>query len=159
MTTLETGWSRLEERLRPGGAIVPYLTAGYPTLGRFVEALALVAEISEAVEIGIPFSDPMADGATIQDSSRVALDEGATLESIITALEAAGPLTSPLVVMSYLNPLMAFGFDRLLPRLSAVGVTALVVPDLPHEESAELKSGSQRRRCRAGGTGHPGHRP
>ncbi len=140
MTTVSTGWARLEESLRPGGAIVPYLTAGYPTMGRFVEALGLVAEISEAVEIGVPFSDPMADGATIQDSSRVSLEQGTTLASILGALEGAGPLPAPLVVMSYLNPLMAFGFSRLLPRLSAVGVSALVVPDLPHEEAADLRS-------------------
>jgi tryptophan synthase alpha chain len=96
------------------------------------------------VEIGIPFSDPMADGATIQESSRVALEEGATLEGIIGALEAAGSLPAPLVVMSYLNPLMAFGFSRLLPRLSSVGVSALVVPDLPLEEGGELRDEANR---------------
>jgi tryptophan synthase alpha chain len=94
--------------------------------------------VSEAVEIGIPFSDPMADGATIQESSRLALEAGASLESILAAIESLGPLDADLVVMSYLNPLMAFGYQELLPLLSAAGVSALVVPDLPLEESREL---------------------
>ncbi len=140
MTTVQNGWDLLEDRLLPGGAVVPYLTAGYPTMERFVEALSRLAAVSEAVEIGIPFSDPMADGATIQDSSRIALEQGATLASIVGALESADRSPAPLVVMSYLNPLMAFGFSRLLPRLAAVGVSALVVPDLPHEEADELRS-------------------
>ena len=98
-----------------------------------------VAAVSEAVEIGIPFSDPMADGATIQESSRVALEGGATLDSVITTLEALPSLPVPLIVMSYLNPLMAYGYPSLLPRLQGVGVAALVVPDLPLEEAAELE--------------------
>ncbi len=140
MTTALTGAGLLEQRLGDDApAIVPYLTAGFPTGGRFSEAMAAVAAISEAVEIGIPFSDPMADGATIQESSRIALEGGATLESVISALESLAPLPCPLVVMSYLNPLMAFGFSRLLPRLAGVGVAGLVVPDLPLDESGELR--------------------
>jgi tryptophan synthase alpha chain len=81
----------------------------------------------------------MADGATIQESSRVALEGGATLDAVLATLEAMPPVPIPLVVMSYLNPLMAHGYERLLPRLAAVGVAALVVPDLPIEESGELK--------------------
>jgi tryptophan synthase alpha chain len=140
MTTALSAAIRLEQAL--GGdapAIVPYLTAGYPTLARFADALREVAAVSEAVEIGIPFSDPMADGATIQESSRVALDRGATLEGLISTLEALAPLPCPLVVMSYLNPLMAFGYETLLPRLAGVGVAGLVVPDLPLDESGELR--------------------
>jgi tryptophan synthase alpha chain len=104
----------------------------------FVEALEALSAVSEAVEIGIPFSDPMADGATIQESSRVALESGASLGSILDAIQSQGALGSELVVMSYLNPLMAFGYQELLPRLAAAGVSALVVPDLPLEESGQL---------------------
>ncbi len=140
MTTALNGADRLEQRLGVDGpAIVPYLTAGFPTMRRFGEALAEVAAVSEAVEIGIPFSDPMADGATIQESSRIALEGGATLEAVIRALESVAPLPCPVVVMSYLNPLMAHGFERLLPRLSEAGVAGLVVPDLPLDESGELR--------------------
>ena len=99
--------------------------------------------MSIAVEIGIPFSDPMADGATIQESSRVALENGATLDSILVAIEGLGRLDADLVVMSYLNPLLAYGYGSLLPRLAGVGVSALVVPDLPLEESEELASVSR----------------
>ena len=119
-------------------AIVPYLTGGYPSASAFADALLALSRMSMAVEIGIPFSDPMADGATIQESSRVALENGATLESILGAMEGLGRLDADLVVMSYLNPLLAYGFASLLPRLAGVGVSALVVPDLPLEESAEL---------------------
>jgi tryptophan synthase alpha chain len=82
----------------------------------------------------------MADGATIQESSRVALEAGATLDSILAAVEKLAPLEADLVVMSYLNPLLAYGFERLIPRLAGAGVAALVVPDLPFEESSELGS-------------------
>ncbi|HEX2404467.1 MAG TPA: tryptophan synthase subunit alpha [Acidimicrobiia bacterium] len=134
----------LETRL--GGddtAIVPYLTGGYPSSSTFSDALLALSRMSIAVEIGIPFSDPMADGATIQESSRVALEKGATLHTILDAIEGLGPLDSDLVVMSYLNPLLAYGYVSLLPRLAAVGVSALVVPDLPLEESDELASVSR----------------
>lgn len=129
----------LERRLGGGGtAIVPYLTGGFPTMTGFAHALRALSGVAIAVEVGIPFSDPMADGATIQESSRVALESGATLDSIISSIESVGPLESELIVMSYLNPLMAYGFHRLLPRLASGGVSALVVPDLPMEESDEL---------------------
>lgn len=129
----------LERRLAGGGtAIIPYLTGGFPSMAGFAEALRVVSPGSIAIEIGIPFSDPMADGATIQESSRVALEGGTTLGSILDAVEDAGPLGCELVVMSYLNPLLAYGFEELAPRLAEAGVSALVVPDLPFEESADL---------------------
>jgi tryptophan synthase alpha chain len=140
MTTALTAAGLLEQRLvGEAPAVVPYLTAGFPTMPEFADALVKVGAISEAVEIGIPFSDPMADGATIQESSRVALEGGATLEAVISTLESLAPLPCPLVVMSYLNPLMAYGYQELLSRLVAVGVAGLVVPDLPLDESAELR--------------------
>lgn len=133
------GAAALERRLvGDETAIVPYLTAGFPSMSEFQEALASIAAGSVAVEIGIPFSDPMADGATIQESSRVALESGATLDAILEAIEGLGPLGTELVVMSYLNPLLAYGPARLASRLAGAGVSALVVPDLPFEESAEI---------------------
>jgi tryptophan synthase alpha chain len=117
---------------------VPYLTGGYPNIATFADALRAVSAVSEAVEVGIPFSDPMADGATIQESSRVALEGGATLGSILEAIQSLDDIGSDLIVMSYLNPLMAFGYESLLPRLAGAGVSALVIPDLPLEESGDL---------------------
>lgn len=131
----------LEKRLaEPGISVIPYLTGGFPTMAYFAELLPALATVAAAVEIGIPFSDPMADGTTIQESSRLALEGGATLESIMHTVEEVGSLQAELVVMSYLNPLLAFGLDALMGRLTAVGVGAVVVPDLPFEESEPLGS-------------------
>jgi tryptophan synthase alpha chain len=144
MSSGVAGAQALETRLAgESTAIVPYLTGGYPSSQTFSDALLALSRASVAVEIGIPFSDPMADGATIQESSRVALENGATLHSVIDAIEGLGRLDSDLVVMSYLNPLLAHGYRSLLPRLAGVGVSALVVPDLPLEESYELASVSR----------------
>ncbi|MGA7226936.1 MAG: tryptophan synthase subunit alpha [Acidimicrobiia bacterium] len=141
MSTSTSRSDVLEERLREaGGTVVPYLTGGFPTISEFGEALRALARDTIAVEVGIPFSDPMADGATIQESSRVALAQGATLETILGEIERSAPLSAELVVMSYLNPLLAYGQERLIPRLASVGVAALVVPDLPLEEAGELAS-------------------
>jgi len=92
------------------------------------------------VELGIPFSDPMADGMTIQRSSFEALRKGVSLEWIFEQLDTAGDeIDAPLVMMSYLNPLLAYGYDRLAERARATGVCGFIVPDLPFEESNEIR--------------------
>lgn len=117
-------------------ALIPYLTAGYPDLDTFATYLDDLTSISPAMEIGVPFSDPMADGATIQESSRLALAGGTTLREVVSRLkERSGIAEVPLVMMSYLNPLLAFGLSDLMPALAEAGVAALVIPDLPFEES------------------------
>lgn len=120
-------------------ALVPFITAGYPEPAAFVDTLKAVAEVGDVVEIGIPFSDPMADGMTIQRSSFVALQKGVSLEWIFTQLEGAGAIDTPLVMMSYLNPLLAFGYEKLAKRAASTGVCAFIVPDLPYEECAEIR--------------------
>lgn len=121
-------------------ALVPFITAGYPEPGEFINTLKAIAEVGDVIEIGIPFSDPMADGMTIQRSSYVALQEGVSLEWIFSELEMAGVLGTPLVMMSYLNPLLAYGYERLAERARATGVCAFIVPDLPYEECDELRT-------------------
>ncbi|MEJ2127935.1 MAG: tryptophan synthase subunit alpha [Woeseiaceae bacterium] len=121
-------------------ALVPFITCGYPEPGEFINTLKVITEVGDVVELGIPFSDPMADGMTIQRSSYVALQEGVTLEWIFSELEMAGVLGTPLVMMSYLNPLLAYGYERLAERARATGVCAFIVPDLPYEECDELRS-------------------
>lgn len=122
-------------------ALVPFITAGYPEPADFISTLKAVAEVGDVVEIGIPFSDPMADGMTIQRSSFVALQKGVSLEWIFVQLEtAANSINAPLVMMSYLNPLLAFGYEKLAKRAASTGVCAFIVPDLPFEECAELRS-------------------
>jgi len=120
-------------------ALVPFVTAGYPEPGEFINTLKAIATVGDVVELGIPFSDPMADGMTIQRSSYVALQNGVSLEWIFSELEMAGVLGTPLVMMSYLNPLLAFGYERLAQRARATGVCAFIVPDLPFEECDELR--------------------
>jgi tryptophan synthase alpha chain len=120
-------------------ALVPFITAGYPEPGEFINTLKSIVRVGDVVELGIPFSDPMADGMTIQRSSFAALKNGVSLEWIFSELEMAGVLGTPLVMMSYLNPLLAFGCERLAVRARATGVCAFIVPDLPYEECDELR--------------------
>ncbi len=121
--------------------LIPFITAGYPEPGSFVETLKSVAAVGDVVELGIPFSDPMADGMTIQRSSFVALQKGVSLKWIFEQLDSAkGQIDAPLVMMSYLNPLLAFGYDELAARALAAGVCGFIVPDLPFEESDELRA-------------------
>lgn len=122
-------------------ALVPFVTAGYPEPADFISTLTAIAEVGDVVEIGIPFSDPMADGMTIQRSSFIALQKGVSLEWIFTQLESAGDaINAPLVMMSYLNPLLAFGYEDLAKRAASTGVCGFIVPDLPFEESADLRT-------------------
>jgi len=121
-------------------ALVPFITAGYPEPGDFIDTLKAVASVGDVVELGIPFSDPMADGMTIQRSSFVAIEKGVTLRWIFEQLAAAGDIGAPLAMMSYLNPLMAFGYAELARRARETGVCAFIVPDLPFEESADLRA-------------------
>ena len=120
--------------------LVPFVTAGYPEPKNFISTLRAVASVGDVVEVGIPFSDPMADGMTIQRSSFEALHKGVTLAWIFDELEKAGSFDAPLVMMSYLNPLLAFGYERLADRALETGVCGFIVPDLPYEESEEIRS-------------------
>jgi tryptophan synthase alpha chain len=119
--------------------LVAYITAGHPEPAEFLKLLRAVSSVADAVEIGVPFSDPMADGVTIQRSSQHALERGVTLSWILGELARRDfELTSPVLLMSYLNPLLAFGYDALAKRAAEVGVGGFIVPDLPYEESAPL---------------------
>ena len=120
-------------------ALVPFVTAGYPEPRDFTGTLRGIAAVADVVEIGVPFSDPMADGMTIQRSSFVAIEKGVTLRWIFDELDTA-KIATPLAMMSYLNPLLAFGFQPLAKRAAAAGVCAFIVPDLPFEESDELRA-------------------
>ncbi len=121
-------------------ALVPFVTAGYPEPRDFIDTLQAVAAVGDVVEVGIPFSDPMADGMTIQRSSFEALRKGVSLAWIFDELEKAGGFDAPLVMMSYLNPLLAFGYERLADRALETGVCGFIVPDLPFEESADIRA-------------------
>lgn len=122
-------------------AIVGFLTAGFPSRETFRAHLAAVANAADVVEIGVPFTDPMADGMTIQRASHAALQAGVTLNWILSELSALNPRpAAPLLLMSYLNPLLSFGLDNLPAAAERAGVSGFIVPDLPYEESGEIKA-------------------
>jgi tryptophan synthase alpha chain len=122
-------------------AIVAYITAGFPTKESFAANLQAVASAADVIEIGVPFSDPMADGTTIQRSSRIALAQGVSLKWILEFLSGQKPVAScPILLMTYLNPLLSYGFDKLAKDAVRAGVSGFIVPDLPFEESEELRA-------------------
>lgn len=126
-------------------ALVAFLTAGYPTAQGFLPALEVIAQAADVVEIGVPFSDPMADGMTIQRASQVAIDNGVSLRWIFARLaERDFAASAPLLLMSYLNPLLNFGYEALARRSAEVGVCGYIVPDLPLEECAPLREALER---------------
>ncbi|MDQ6713739.1 MAG: tryptophan synthase subunit alpha [Candidatus Dormibacteraeota bacterium] len=122
-------------------ALIVYLTLGYPRpddTPSLVEAAAQSG--ADAIELGIPFSDPLADGRTIQAASQQALKGGMTVaRALDSAREARKKTDVPLLFMTYLNPILAFGLQRFCRAASEAGVDGLIVPDLPPTESAELR--------------------
>lgn len=137
---------RLQERVlaaRGAGrtALLPYLVAGFPAKHGFDELLLGVAARAEVIELGLPFSDPTADGPVIAAAARQALAAGVHFGWVCAQAAALrGRLTAGLVLMSYLNPLLAVGLERALRELAAAGFEGLIVPDVPLEEGAELRA-------------------
>jgi tryptophan synthase alpha chain len=136
---------RLAEAVRAASnrgapAIVAFMTAGFPRKEQFREHLLAVASESDVVEIGVPFTDPMADGMTIQRSSQAALKQGVNLKWILSELRSMQRPAAPLVLMSYLNPLLQYGYEALAADAAAAGVCGFIVPDLPFDEGGELRA-------------------
>jgi tryptophan synthase alpha chain len=126
-------------------AVVGFMTAGFPDRASFRRNLAAIAGAADVVEIGVPFSDPMADGMTIQRASQVALKGGFTLPCLLDELRGLDPRPrSPLLLMSYLNPLLAFGLAKLPEAAAQSGVAGFIIPDLPYEESADMRAALDR---------------
>ncbi len=121
----------------PGKKLVPFITAGYPDLGSTVP-LVLAAETAGAhmVELGMPFSDPLADGPVIQETSQVALDNGVTIPWILETVAQLRKQSSriPIVLMGYINPIQRMGIETFLEEAREAGVDGLIIPDLPPEE-------------------------
>ncbi|MGH7520366.1 MAG: tryptophan synthase subunit alpha [Gemmatimonadales bacterium] len=124
----------IAERWRALGksrALIPYLTAGFPTPAISLEALRRVAAAgADFVEVGVPFSDPLADGPTIQRATQTALEQGMTLPRVLGLIrEAALPV--PVVIMTYLNPVLAYGVERFARDAQAAGAAGVLLTDLP----------------------------
>jgi tryptophan synthase alpha chain len=138
--------SRIAEtfaRLRREGrlALMPYLTVGFPERQSTLDLVpALEAAGASLFELGVPFSDPLADGATIQRATQRALDNGVNLAACIetvAALRARG-VQAPLLLMGYYNPLLRYGIERACADLAVAGGDGWIIPDMPPEESADL---------------------
>jgi tryptophan synthase alpha chain len=127
-----------EDRL----ALIAYLTVGYPRLEMTPDLVAIAARSgADLVELGIPFSDPLADGRTIQATSQAALRAGVTVSKALEAAAGARLLTDvPMLFMTYLNPILAFGLEAFCKAAKAAGIDGLIVPDLPVAEATELRS-------------------
>ncbi len=124
---------------RQGNILSLYFTAGYPRRDSTEEVLrALIRHGADMIEVGVPFSDPVADGPVIQESSRRALDQGITLRIILEQVGRVGPASPvPLLLMSYLNPVLRYGMEDLCRDAAAAGIDGMIIPDLPAEEYLE----------------------
>lgn len=127
-------------------AFVAYLMAGYPDVATSIElALAVAAAGADVIELGVPFSDPLADGATIQRAGQRALEQGMTLvrclevaQAVTEGIGRSGGAAVPLALMGHYNPFLRLGLAELGARTAAAGVSGLIVPDLPAEEAEPL---------------------
>ena len=138
---LAHAWSALRSSGRR--ALIPYLTAGYPSADASVDALRIAAEVSDILEVGVPFSDPLADGPTIQRSTYAALRQGMTLPGTLELIARAG-LSQPVVIFSYLNPILRYGIERFLADAPSLGVAGLILTDLPAGSDPDVESAVQR---------------
>ena len=127
-------------------ALIAYITVGYPSIEDTLKVVPLLASSGcDIVELGIPFSDPLADGATIQKASFYALENGVTPQLCLnTAKELSQRAQIPLVFMTYFNPVFSYGLEEFCGACAGSGVSGLIIPDLPPEEGSELETIAQR---------------
>ena len=139
--------SRIEAVFKQAGhtALIPYVTVGYPDIETTLEVVPLLASSGcDIVELGIPFSDPLADGVTIQEASFRALQNGITPQTCLDiAKELRKKVDIPLVFMTYFNPVFSYGLEKFCTACAGAGVDGLIIPDLPPEEGSELEVCSQ----------------
>jgi len=132
--------SSLFPKNRP--ALMPYFTLGYPDYETSLDIVQACARAgADLLELGIPFSDPLADGPTIQHSTHVALQQGMTVARCLAGVQAIRTrgVTQPLFLMGYLNPLLAYGLPQFVADAAAAGASGLIIPDLPPEEAAQMQ--------------------
>ncbi|MBI2831294.1 MAG: tryptophan synthase subunit alpha [Chloroflexi bacterium] len=127
-------------------ALIPYVTVGYPSVEATLKVVPLLAQNGcDIVELGIPFSDPLADGATIQKASFHALQNSVTPQLCLDAAKQLRKTVDiPLVFMTYYNPVFSYGFEKFCRACHDSGVDGLIIPDLPPEEGSELESVTQK---------------
>ncbi len=138
MSRLDKKFSELRKKKKK--AFIVFITAGDPSLKKNEDLVASFEKDGvDIVELGVPFSDPLADGPVIQDSSQRSLKKGTTLKKILALARSIRRRSQiPLVLMSYLNPILSYGLDRFAKDAAAAGVDGVILPDVPLEESAQI---------------------
>ena len=128
------------------GVLIPYFMCGYPSAAQSIELVLAAAESgADIIELGMPFSDPLADGATIQRAGQVALERGMTIRGCMEiARQVAARSDVPLLLMGHYNPVLAYGLEHFCETAHASGVCGLIIPDLPAEEATPLREAAQR---------------
>nr|YP_010903223.1 tryptophan synthase alpha subunit [Hypnea cornuta]WCH55676.1 tryptophan synthase alpha subunit [Hypnea cornuta] len=121
----------------PNCSLIPFITAGFPNIKTTINTLyALDSNGADVIELGIPYSDALADGPIIQKSSKISLDQGIHLDDIIKMLKSVTPsLNAPIIIFTYYNPVLAKGIADFIYDISSAGASGLIIPDLPLEES------------------------
>ncbi|MCD8372468.1 MAG: tryptophan synthase subunit alpha [Clostridia bacterium] len=132
--------SRIKQAFSNGKAFIPFLTAGDPDADSTVKyILAMQRAGADIVEIGIPFSDPTAEGVVIQDANIRALSEGMTTDGVFDIVKRVRQKSDiPLVFLTYLNPVFHYGYDRFFAKCKDLQVDGIIIPDMPFEEKGEL---------------------
>lgn len=132
--------SRIKKAFENGKAFIPFVTGGDPDLETTKELLIAMEEAgADLIEIGIPFSDPVAEGPTIQAANERALMAGCTIDRLFDMIkEARKSVTVPLVFLTYINPIFVYGKTKFMERCVECGIDGLIVPDLPYEEKHEI---------------------
>ncbi len=144
MSRIDKTFSELKKQKR--SALMPYLPLGYPTIDVSRDLICAAANAgADALELGVPFSDPLADGPVIQRATQIALKNGMTLTKCLEMVRSARDMgvAIPLVLMGYFNPILQFGIERFARAAHDASVDGLIVPDLPPEESGALSAASQ----------------
>jgi tryptophan synthase alpha chain len=139
--------TRISSVFQPGRtALITYVTVGYPSIEATLKVIPLLADSGcDIVELGIPFSDPLADGVTIQKASFQALKNGVTTELCLEiARELSQKVKTPLAFMTYFNPVSYYGLERFCSACSRSGIDGLIIPDLPPDEGSQLEAISQK---------------
>ena len=139
--------SRIASVFRPGyKALIAYLTVGYPNIEATQKAASILSRSGcDIIELGIPFSDPLADGVTIQKASYHALQQGITQQVCLeVAYQLRQSMATPLIFMGYYNPILSFGLDSFCQASAKAGIDGLIIPDLPPEEGTELEASARK---------------
>jgi tryptophan synthase, alpha subunit len=132
--------NRIQKAFEKGKAFIPFVTGGDPDLATTKELLiAMAEEGADLIEIGIPFSDPVAEGPTIQAANERALKAGCTIDKLFDMIkETRKRVTVPMVFLTYINPIFVYGKSRFMKRCVECGIDGLIIPDLPYEEKHEI---------------------